>query len=918
MSFAALNFAAPWVLSAFLLLPLLWWFLKLTPPAPVQVVFPPLGLLMSLKTVQESSESAPWWLILLRLLLISSLILAASGPSYNSVTLLTGKGPLYIIIDNGWSSAFGWQKRLDMATTLLSEARLENRPAVIVTTARDKINAPWPPPQLISANAALEKVQNLTPLPWRTERKAAIAPLLDHPALKKLRPGDVFWLSDGLEENPPRPDARPTTVKDLLTPLRSLGATTLVGQARAAPAILRVPERRAGGVAVKIVRARTNTAQTLRLNIYDDKGLLLDQKPALFKQGSRTARVKLSLPTELLNRTGRMQLDGQSHAGAIVLLDRRWRRPVAGLLQTDTAAQPQSLLNANYYLKKALLPSTDLISGSLQKLFTGNAGVIVLNDPPPLKTAENKALLQWIDQGGVLLRFAGPKLAARTLSSSISKPERALLPVKLSPGTRTLGGAMSWGKPQKLAEFPPSSPFKGLPVKAEVIIKRQVLARPSPGAFDEGQIWARLDDGTPLISATPKGDGLSILVHTTANTEWNNLALSGLFQSMLERIMVLANGNVKTANDAPLVPDRVMDGFAALKSPGADVLPILPENIDRAMATPGQPPGFYGTINQQTAFNLTSVQTTVRPVLSVPPGVRHMAYQNLNVIDWTGILLIITFILGVVDWLISLWSRGMLRNPTKPLAAMAVLSVFLVPRPALAVDDSQAIAASGQTTLAYVITGDQTVDDISQRGLTGLGAILTARTAIEPGPPQGVRPGRDELAFYPLLYWPLTDYSGVVSDQAATAVQTYLNHGGTILFDTRSGPAGAANNGLLTLSKQLNLPPLIPVPADYVLGRSFYLLNDFPGRWAGGTLWIENADDTTNDGVTRILSGNADWARAWARGPDNQPIYPVIPGGERQREMAYRFGVNLVMMTLTGSYKADQVHLKEILKRLGP
>jgi hypothetical protein len=113
------------------------------------------------------------------------------------------------------------------------------------------------------------------------------------------------------------------------------------------------------------------------------------------------------------------------------------------------------------------------------------------------------------------------------------------------------------------------------------------------------------------------------------------------------------------------------------------------------------------------------------------------------------------------------------------------------------------------------------------------------------------------------------------------------------------------------------VPQLTPVPADHVLTKSFYLLQDFPGRWADGRVWIEVSGENVNDGVARIIVGSNDWASAWAIDQSGQPMFPVVPGGERQREMALRFGVNLLMYTLTGNYKTDQVHVPAILERLG-
>jgi hypothetical protein len=127
---------------------------------------------------------------------------------------------------------------------------------------------------------------------------------------------------------------------------------------------------------------------------------------------------------------------------------------------------------------------------------------------------------------------------------------------------------------------------------------------------------------------------------------------------------------------------------------------------------------------------------------------------------------------------------------------------------------------------------------------------------------------------------------------------------------------------LRRLLGRLDLPPLEPVPPDHVLTKSFYLMHRFPGRWDGGQVWVEasaaaEAGNLANDGVSTIVVGSNDYAAAWARDPDGRPLYPVTPGGERQREMAERFGVNLVIYALTGNYKSDQVHVPALLERLG-
>jgi hypothetical protein len=251
-------------------------------------------------------------------------------------------------------------------------------------------------------------------------------------------------------------------------------------------------------------------------------------------------------------------------------------------------------------------------------------------------------------------------------------------------------------------------------------------------------------------------------------------------------------------------------------------------------------------------------------------------------------------------------------------------------------DDARALRATTETVLAYVETGDPQTDRISEAGLRGLSRILAARTAVEPAAPIGVDLEFDELAFYPLLYWPVTPAQPTPSAEATARLNEFMRSGGMIVFDTRDrhldiGGGGSPNSDALRrLTARLDLPPLEPVGEDHVLTRTFYLLDAFPGRWTGGRVWVEAAPEpeadaidgapfrNANDGVSPVVVGAVDWAAAWAVSADGDFLAPIGgTQGYRQREMAYRFGVNLVMYALTGNYKSDQVHVPALLERLG-
>jgi len=258
-----------------------------------------------------------------------------------------------------------------------------------------------------------------------------------------------------------------------------------------------------------------------------------------------------------------------------------------------------------------------------------------------------------------------------------------------------------------------------------------------------------------------------------------------------------------------------------------------------------------------------------------------------------------------------------------------------VPSPTTRATDAVAIQATSKVTFGYVITGDAVADETSRQGLIGLGKYLSARTAVEPGEPFAVNIVNDEIAFFPILYWPVLPNARPLSDAVLAKIDAYMKQGGMILFDTKDygqgiptgfNLRGDGSTPLQRMLGSLDIPRLEPVPEHHVLTKSFYLLRSFPGRFDGGNLWVEAETPRDSDqgrqarrvdGVSSILITANDFASAWAMDDRNQPLYPVVPGGERQREMAFRTGVNIIMYVLTGNYKADQVHVPALLERLG-
>lgn len=942
-----LAFAQPLVLLGLLSLPVLWWLLRLVPPRPRMVHFPPTRLLFDIMPKEETPSRTPWWLTLLRLALAALIILAAAGPMWNPPLAATQSSrPILMLLDDGWAAAASWDARLRSADDIIARAEADGRGVAVMPlseTTRDL--------SLEVAGAARVRVSQLRPKPHTLERSEAL-PVLTR-FLAATPDVDIVWLSDGVDAGSAKEFA------DGLARAANGRAITVIEGGLPPALALAGAENSAGALTVKVLRAAGESA-TGGVRALDLKGLPLGEARYTFKAGERETEALLDLPVEIRNDIARVEITGERSAGAVQLLDKRWRRRTVGVVSGTTADTAQPLLAPTYYLARGLNPFADVRlaeavapAEAVRRFLDQNLPMLILADVG--NVGESRArLARWVEEGGVLVRFAGPRLAAA---------DDDLVPVRLRRGGRTLGGSLTWEQPQTLAAFGRESPFANMPVPGDVMVTRQVLAEPDAALADH--TWAMLADGTPLVTAARRGKGLIVLFHVTADTRWSDLPLSGAFVDMLKRIVNLAgSATAETAAAAgetrQVVPaTRTLDGFGAFTSPPPGARPVPARYGGRG--TSDHPPGFYGPPEGLVAVNTLLPNDRLAPMDYSPLAARIEAYRRGEPQDLRGPVFLAALALLLLDALVVFWLAGGLarllrRRPAVAAIAFAVLagaafadasSVAAQERrsPPPSTQRSEAGAAETpsdmkralETKLAYVITGDAQVDAISRAGLQGLTLFLAQRTALEAGEPIGLDIARDELAFFPLIYWPIVPGAEKPAAAALARIDTYMKQGGTVLFDTRDAiearpgeePRSPGMLALRAILAGLDIPALEPVPREHVLTKTFFLLKDFPGRYTGGQLWVEalpvDEDEEererrparAGDGVSSILITSNDLAGAWAMRPDGQPMLPLMPGEPRQRETAFRAGVNIVMYTLTGNYKADQVHVPALLERLG-
>jgi hypothetical protein len=886
-------FASPWVLAALAGLPLLWWLLRITPPAPHTESFPALRLLLGLRATEETPSRTPWWLLALRVLAAALVILALARPVLDAGSAMPGDGPVLLVFDNGWASAPGWQKKLQAADSVLDRAERAGRKAALVATTADEEGAvstpPLPVPDLRARLAALR------PEPWPADRAAAVSVLR---AWKQ--PGtSVFYFGDGLAD---------AAFSNFAKAMTDVGPVTQVCCDATPIRVLQPPDSEADQLVARLSQVPLPLATQVGVLAQSGDGRTLARATISVPAGASSGRAGIALPSELRNTLTRLVLEGPPSAGSVVLLDERWRRRPIGLLAGDLASADAPFAGELYYLHRALSPYGDVRSGDVTSLLDRQLAVLILADRPLPAGAERDAVMKWVEKGGLLVRFAGPRMAA-------AEDADTLLPVKLLGGDRQLGGALSWSEPAGLAPFVTTSPFAGLAVPAEVKVNRQMLAEPGAGLPEH--TWAALTDGTPLVTHAPFGSGQVVLFHTTANADWSNLPLSGLFVDMLRRLVALSAG-VTTRGDATiLAPAETLDGYGVLSAPPRGATGLAANAFAETPVSLVHPPGLYGPESGRQALNLGA---TLGPLMAAPPidGARQQPLTDAPGETALGPTLVtIAVALLLVDLLVSMVLRGLLRSRIAG-AAVAILLLFAPPAHALETVTNPALA----TRLGYIVTGDAQVDAIARSGLVGLSDFVNRRTSATLVQPDPIDPGVTDLSFYPLLYWPIVADAPTLTSGQVAALNDYMSRGGIILIDTRDSGSGAGfapgtESTFRRIAQGLTIPALAPLTTDHVLSRAFYLLSDFPGRFTGDPVWAQRDQDRANDSVSPVIIGGNDWAAAWAVDASGHNPYATIPGGQRQRVMAYRFGLNLVMYALTGNYKGDQVHVPAILQRLG-
>ena len=896
-----LAFTNYYALLGLLALPLVFLIVKLFPPTPKKIFFSSFYLIDKIDKISVAKKKIPFWLLVYRLILIILIILFFCEPYLNISEKKSDENVNnYIIVaDIGWSISKEWDKFKKTVNAISIEAEKKNK---TVSFYHSNTADNFKPKVFKSSKDINQYLKNLNPVPWQFEKSYLKEIIKNNDNFKNNKVFFIFSKFDRKNYSKQIEDLdfidKKVKNKILIDPVESIIFFKNINISKE-------------NIKFEIARhalLKPNTKFTIRIT--NIKNQLVFKKDFMLEKNQSVFYYNEKFPLKVMNQMHKIEIVEQNHAGAKYYFDDYSKKRKIGIFAENYSYKENPLLSPVYYLEKSLKEDNILTIGSLDYLIKLNCSVIIVPDKGNIPEKDHLILSNWLNNGGTLIRFSSTKLA---------KSNANFLPSSnLFMSVRNVGRTLSLAEMLKINPFKKTSIFHGLPVPKDIVFKKQLIVDNDNSNL---QIVASLSDKTPLVSLGKRNRGKVFLFHVTANNDWSNLPISSLFAGMLQRIILLSEKNI-TESITNLSLTKEINSFGDLKNTIRNYTVKDSAVLKKVAPSKKFPPGIYENKELTVALNLSNKISDKHFKNSFDKRYRILSNFTEQIIDLRPFLIKIILLMFITDMIISMILQNHFKFISFFYKKKSIMSIFFFLILFVNSDSVYSENLLNDTYLAYIKTNDEKLNAISYSGLNTIKNLLETRTSVSPKAVIEIDIIKDPIYSIPFLYWPLSKDLIEINIKTETKIKNYLANGGMILFDVIGF---SRENFSLENSKfkkienflsSIEANNLTPITKDHTLTKSFYLLKKFPGRWDNKNLLIESSNLEVNDGVSSVILGFNDWASAWALDNNNNPIFPVVPGGERQREISYRFGINITMYALTGNYKSDQIHFKSILNRL--
>ena len=893
--FREISFVYPYLLFIALFLPFIWIFLKTSPPLPNLKKFPAIIFLAKKKSLDQTPEKISYPMVILRLVILIFLIIGFSQPQINKAN--NNQIQNLIVLDNSWLSGTSWIDRKQKIIELIQSQESElNNFSIITTTEFSKGNFfnlyNKKPSEII------EFVSSLEPLSWEPNYSLLYKKLKENKRIYD----NIYWFTEPLID------------KDKESLYSYLSKKNLK--------IIKSSEKKILPI-VKFSQKENNTYEFVishPLNIFsegvidsfDQEKNLLYRVPyegkSIQKNEIFFTKIYINIPLSIREKISYFQINKINSSATKIYLNKIQTKKTIGIVSINQNEKALKFNSGNYFVDKALDNKFEIKKDSLENLIDMKLKLLFVDDLFLINKLIDAKIISWVKKGGTLIKFGG----TNTINNMLDESESSLKDnFSLTGRIINVDSQLSLKKSLKISNISINSPLYGLTVPDDIKVKQYIESQPSVTS-KKINIWLSLENGTPLISSISLQKGKIIFFHIPSNATWSNLPLSYFFLEIIERIINQTQGE-KLKKDKILKPFLNLNAMGELVKPSAQSLNIDNKIIkDSVKVNYDYPPGLYKDNEDFYALNQSD---NLYYDFKIVKDFKSQGFQeitNNRTLNFKPFFLISAFFLFFLDTLVTLFLRQLLKiERTKFLLVILILIFSSSNSHSKSLDIEKVMS----NKIGYIVTGNDKVDKITHNGLKVLSKFISSKTAAIFSEPTPIDLKEDKLLYYPIIYWP-TD-SGL--NELPKKIKRFLNDGGLLLIDCKLDELNFMINKCLDsfqkLLKNNQIGQFKEIDEKHAMSKSFYIINNFPGR-KNNSIYFATTELGDFDNTASVIIGNNDWVGAWAKNENNEFLFSLLQNDLKQRNVSFKFGVNLLIYSLTGNYKTDQVHIPEFLKRI--
>ncbi len=908
MSIINIAFTYPFALLLLVFSPVIWKFLKSKPLTVELKKFPAISLISKIKSIDNTFENNSLLIIILRFLIFILLVIALSKPYFRDVTKNDELQQVLLIVDDSWESGISWYSKIEKIKSLLDSNSLENISYTLITSS--KVNKEkFKFLKNKNSSEILAFINSIKPNSWNSDFSELFKFL--EPNLKNFE--RIFWFTESLISE---------SKKSFFLKIKDNKLKIIETSNKDLPPLIFLKEQEIKGNYNFEIYDFSNFYKNVVIDCYDIKDRLILRKNVKGSDKSNAnwniTELTLEISKEFDDSIIYFHFNNLMSSTAKIIKTNISGQKKIGIIQPNYSKKMREFSRANFYIENAMKSNHDISIGSASDLISRKISLMFSDDSDSSIISEEKKIIDWIENGGTFVKFGGEKFL-NTINKKLDKRFFGAFEPESDP--INLDHELSFRKDLSIKSFKKGSLFYGLVVPEKIKINKYIELKKNL-EFKNFQHLAYLENGAPLITEFEIGKGKLVFFHIPANTDWSTLPFSILFVNILEKLNLYSKGVKKNSNNQIFKPFKILDGLGGFEDPSLNTMNLNSKDLkEKSYPLNYQnPPGIYKNKSDVYGLNIPNYLKDKKYSLSFPDEYLINEFDKFEVKNLRKNIIFCILFLFLLETLLTLRNRDIFkikffRSSTKFLSLILIFTTVL----AFKVQSADEVINKVNTTkLAYVKTGNKVIDEISKNGILSISEYITSKTSVILGFPDEINLDEDDIFFYPILYFPFINSKKTVSEKKIRKIQNFINNGGILIFDCKNNFEKLfiddCLDDILLSFKDLDITYPIKLQNNNTLSKSFYLLKEFPGR-RNQDVFISFNNQINNNEVVSVIFGINDWSGSWAKSKNGFEL-PILSENEEQRNLSFRFGVNIIIYSLTGNYKSDQVHVPEILKRM--